>query len=167
MDSLSQCPGPRLNCDSALLYLETCTWSRMQPMATALLLPVPPLTLCSWNLFSFPSNSTLLLPQANICLLCTLLFNTQGKNEPSCWRLGPWANKLKRKMVCVGVMRLKKTGREWWLKSLYSEFRKNLPFSPPNLHYFPDSKEWPLQFVSEGKENTADPGYFHGMGRAV
>lgn len=76
-------PGPRLNWDSAL-----------RPLSL-----VPPLAPCLQILFSFASHSTQLLSQANICLPGMLLFNALGKHEPSCWSLGPWANKQKRKMV--------------------------------------------------------------------
>lgn len=75
--------GPRLNWDSALLSL-------------SLVLPLAP---CLQILFSFASPSTQLLSQANIWLPGMLLFNTLGKNEPSCWSLGPGENKQKRKMV--------------------------------------------------------------------
>lgn len=139
----SWCPGPRLNCDSALLHLGTATWSSIQWRVAALTLPTPPLCApCLWILFSFASNSTQLLPQVSIWLPWTLLFNTLGKNEPSCWSLGPWANKQKRKMVHAGGGEVKgKPGSQMIEKSvLNSGFEEILPFSPLNLHYSSASK---------------------------
>lgn len=155
----SRCPGPGLTCDSVFspgdLYSE-------QNSARSTRAPSPPFPApCSQILFSFASDSTQLLPQANTYLAALhAVVQHTGKNEPSCWHLGPWANKQKRKMVHVGDDEVeRKIGTERWLRSL--------PFSPPNLCHSPGCKERPLQFIGEDKGSVVDPGHFPGMERAV
>lgn len=124
----SRCPGPGLtNLWFCLLTWGFLLWAEFSRSSSAPSpsFPVP----CSRISFSFASDSTQLLPQANMYLAALhAVVQHTGKNEPSCWHLGPWANKQKRKMVHVGDDEVKrKIGTERWLRSL--------PFSPPNLHH--------------------------------
>lgn len=91
----------------------------------------------------------------NICLPGMLLFNALGKHEPSCWSLGPWANKQKRKMVpAVGWQGRERAGRQTWKVCHWlSIWGKHHPSHLPRLYYSPVaqlSTPTPTpQFISE------------------